>query len=250
MKKMMIVVGLGLMGAGTAFAQTGTTRVEIPVQTLLTPEKGFEEKNNIQAVLYGYLPNQCYTLSNYEVRTQPSGDILVRQFAIHDTTGVCANEQSMPAHMQMIVPFTTEVSIGHLFAGIHTLDYDTSSGMKTRPVDISTNVSPNVDTLPYAAVTAAIAPDMMNGADPVKVTVTGFLNSTCTSLDPVVQVMRENDVFVLLPTIKVKVDEFCAQVMIPFEKEVNLGKTFPGIHLIHVRSMNGRSVNKVVVVAK
>jgi hypothetical protein len=65
-----------------------------------------------------------------------------------------------------------------------------------------------------------------------------------------VRVLPEDDVTVLLPTIKVKRDVLCVQMLIPFKKSLDLGSVTPGIHLIHVRSMNGKSVNHVVNVAR
>ena len=153
--------------------------------------------------------------------------------------------------MRMLVPFTSEFSIGHLTAGDYRLSFTSeTSGVQTRQLNISKNISPGVDSLPYAAVSSADAHDVFNGRDTIKVRISGVLNSTCTSIDDKVRILDEGDVFVLLPTIKVKHGILCAQMLTPFEKEVDLGRTTPGVHLIHVRSMNGKSVNKVVIVSR
>jgi hypothetical protein len=69
-------------------------------------------------------------------------------------------------------------------------------------------------------------------------------------VDSDVKIMRQDDVLVLLPTISVRSDVVCAQMIVPFEKEVDLGPITPGIRLIHTRSMNGKAVNKVVNVTR
>lgn len=254
-----LLLGMGLLiatsgNASRALADgvTDTARVEIPVKALLTPAVGYEEKNNIEVVLYGQLPNSCYTVSENLVEKQISGNsIWVRQYAIRDFTGICADESTLPEHMKLPVPFTTEVSVGHLAAGPYRFNYNKlGEGTTSREMNVSKNVTPTGDTLPYAAVSATHSPDVVNGKDRVKVKVSGVLNSSCTRLDSHVRVVKEDDVFVLLPTVKVERGVLCMQMLIPFEKEVDLGTTQPGIHLIHTRSMNGKSVNKVIQVAK
>lgn len=248
----MVVFTAPISKADQSPGGTGTTQVELPVRALLTPAFGFEEKNNVQVVLWGELPNQCYTVGTNDIQPEADGKtVLVRQYALHDTTGLCADENTMPADMKVAVPFTSVVSVGHFAAGEHEFAYDSSNGQTmTRTMYVRKNVTSNIDTLPYAAVSAVTAPDIINGETPVKVHITGVLNSTCTTLNPNVQVMRENDVWVLLPTVLVKTGVECAQVMVPFDQEVNLGPSIPGVHLVHVRSMNGMSQNKVVVVSR
>ena len=90
---------------------TGKVELEIPVEKLLMPAVGFEEKNEIQAVLYGHLPNACYTLGGYSIRKMSDGKtIQVRQYAMKDTTGICAEEALLPDHLRLSVPFTAELS--------------------------------------------------------------------------------------------------------------------------------------------
>ena len=215
------------------------------------PSTGFEEKNTIQVVLYGGLPNTCYTLGEATTENLDDHTIRVRQFAIHETSGMCADESSMPEHMKMIVPFMQEVSIGHLLAGDYRFEFTKAgSGGAFRAMTVSKNVTPTVDTLPYAAVSGVQAKDVISSLDHVMVTLSGVLNSTCTTLDQNVKIMREDDVLVLLPTIKVQHGVLCAQIMVPFQKRLDLGALPPGIHLIHTRSMNGKAVNKVINVMK
>ena len=257
MKKQWIATALtfataGLSAQGVFASETETqTRVEIPVQALLAPETGFEEKNSIQVVLYGDLPNTCYTLAEATTETLDEHTIRVRQYAIRETGGMCADESSMPEHMKMIVPFMQEVMVGHLLAGDYRFEFTKAgSGGTFRAMTVSKNVTPTVDTLPYAAVSGVQAKDVISSLDHVMVTLSGVLNSTCTTLDQNVKIMREDDVLVLLPTIKVQHGVLCAQIILPFQKRLDLGALPPGIHLIHTRSMNGKAVNKVINVMK
>lgn len=259
-------IGISLLAALTAMSPqlvqaeaTNTptsTRLEIPVKALLAPQYGFEQKNNIDVVLYGSLPNGCYTLADTQIEKIGDGHtISVRQFANRDSSGICAlngsGDSGLPEHMRLVVPFTNDISIGQLDVGDYNFLYTLENGaVGTRPLQVAKNITSTPDTLPYAATMAAEAPIVLNVNDDLRVTISGVLNSSCTKLNEDVQVMNENDVFVLLPTVHVETGVMCAQVMIPFQKEVNLGKSQPGYHLVQIRSMNGKAVNKVVIITR
>jgi len=226
--------------------------VEIPVETLLAPSHGFEEKNNIQVVLYGVLPNACYTLGGNKTDMDlVKKTVLVHQYATRDRSGICAEDSSLPLHMSMVIPFTAEVSVGHLGVGDFSFQFEKPRGEKgIRALNVAPNVTLTVDSLPYAVVSGMSVPDIVNGIDEVRVNVEGVLTSTCTDLDDEVKVLKESDVFVLLPTVRVKHNVLCTQALVPFRKEVNLGRAMPGRYLIHTRSMNGKSVNRLVEVGR
>ena len=252
-----IAVGLTMFaGISQANAQESQgpgdlNAVEIPVETLLAPSIGFEEKNDIQVVLHGALPNACYSLAGNSVERLGDGKIRVRQLAVRQNTGVCAEGASLPVHMTMLVPFTSEVSVGHLNAGDYEFEYLRDNGKEGfRKLNVAHNVTPGVDSLPYAAVSNETVPDVVRTGDDLLVTLTGVLNSSCTRLDPNVRVMDEKDVKILLPTVTVQKNVLCTQALIPFSKTVNLGKLAAGEYLIQTRSMHGRAVNRIVDVVK
>lgn len=258
MKKISLaVLSLALVSCwNSSFAkadqQGDPVEVEIPVKALLMPYTGYEEKNTIQAVMFGVLPNSCYTLGHYQTEQNDlSHTIKVRQFAVKQTSGPCAEEATMGEHLKMLVPFTNEIYVGNLPAGDYQFVFNQAGGRQAvRMMNVAPNKTWTVDTLPYALVSNVSAPDVLNGKDELQVVVTGILNSSCTQLNEKVQIENQEDVSVLMPTVSVKPGVVCAQALIPFEKRVNLGKATPGIHLIQSRSMNGRAVNKVVQVSR
>jgi hypothetical protein len=241
-------------GIPSAMAALQTNQViEIPVETALAPPMGFDDNDNIQVVLHGRLPNSCFTLGNHSLETLGDGHtIRIHQFANHRMDGICAADSELPEYMKMTIPFTSEISVGQLASGDYQFEYQKVGGTAGfRSLNVSLAGVASVDSLPYAAVSTAMAADAVNGSDDIKVTLSGSLNSTCTELDPNVPVKKSDDVYILLPTIRVKPGVLCAQVMVPFQKKMNLGKAGkPGHYLIHVRSMNGRAVNHVVEVSR
>ncbi|MEO5969084.1 MAG: hypothetical protein ABIQ95_04085 [Bdellovibrionia bacterium] len=227
-----------------------TVEVEVPVKALLAPSVGYEERNNVEVVLYGTLPNTCYTLGRYEVE-RANQTLRVHQFAYRQIGGVCADESKvpLPLHLKMIVPFTNEVFAGSLPAGDYKFTFLEEGGtLGSRDLTVAPNQVPMGDTFPYASLSNAHAPDLVSSNDEIHVVLSGVLNSTCTKLNPDIRVVNDSDVFIVMPTITVRQGVVCTAVLTPFEVTVNLGKTFPGIHLIHARSMNGKAVSRVVQV--
>lgn len=242
-----LAFSLTLLSMATcAFAATPPAK-EVPIETFLAPSYGFEEKNDIQAVLYGVLPNSCYSLSEYRVETNlEKNEITIYQYANKVENGICANEATLPPHMSMAIPFTKEVSFGRLAKGDYTFLYRKAAGdFGSRIISVASNVTPSPDTLPYAAVLNTMVSSVQTASADVEATITGVLNSSCTELDDEVQILKEGDVFVLLPTVKLKPNVICSQVLTPFEKKVNLGKVKAGRYLLHTRSMNGQAVNRI-----
>ncbi len=246
------IVSFGMLAAlspVTSFAR-GAEIVEIPVEAAFAPAQGFDDNDNIQIVLHGWLPNACYTVGDYKIETDSTAKTMkIHQFAMRKTDAMCAEETSMPEHLKMAIPFTTEISLGQLSAGDYKFGYQEPSGdFGFRDINVGVSPVPSIDAMPYAAVTNAVIPDVVSALDDLVVTVSGVLNSSCTELDDKVEFRKLKDVFIVLPVIKVKPGVLCAQVIRPFEKTLNLGKTAPGHYLIHVRSMAGKAVNRVIEV--
>ena len=249
-KRIIILVAALQIGNASAGPNAGNEPIEIPVENVLAPTTGYEEKNNIQVVISGSLPNFCYTLSEARFEQNPIDRVIkVKQYATRQSAGVCADENALPRHMAMSIPFTTELSIGNLAMGNYQVTYNHFEGkVKARPLSVSGNIKPTIDTLPYAAVSKIMALPIISSQEPVEVTINGMLNSTCTELDPEVKILNEEDVYVLMPTVRIKKGVICLQVLIPFEKKVNLGRLSTGQYLIHTRSMHGNSLNQIIQV--
>ncbi len=220
--------------------------IEIAIEELMAPAMGYDDNDNIQVVVHGSLPNACYNVGKTEFEYVDPQTVLVKQFAIKKLDGICAEERLIPEHMKVIVPYTSELSMGRMSAADYRFIYIDSQGeKKTRPLNVKVADLPAVDDFNYALVTNESFSDVYFAQQEVKVTLTGVLNSSCTELDEGFKVQKEDDVFVIMPMLKVKKDQFCAQVLRPFSKVVNLGKLPVGHYLVHTRSMNGRSVNRV-----
>lgn len=224
------------------------TKVKIPMKVVLIPSKGYDDNDNIQAVVYGSLPNACYKAGDSKADLElGTNEISITQYAWKTDEGDCANEATLPDSMRSAIPFSDEVKLGHLKQGVYQVKWENEArSISSRIFEVEIAPTGRVDNLPYAAVTGLGVADFTFSNEDIVVTMTGFLNSSCVELDTQTQVIRLDDVFVLLPTIKQKVGAICRQIILPFQTTVNLGKVDPGIFLIQSRSMSGKAVNKVV----
>lgn len=229
---------------------TGGQLVEIPVDTLLAPVQGFDENDDVQVVLHGHLPNSCYRLHHSQVdRGSQPGEFKVKQFAAKRTDGVCGNDHSMPEHYKLAAPFTNVVSIGSLPSGTYDFNY-TLNGDRVgkRLLTVGTANQAREDDYPYAAVSSVSTADVIHKEQGIRVTLSGVLTSSCSYLDTKnIQIEKLNDVYVVKPVLRIKTGVMCIQSLTPFSRTVELGSNHQvGDFLIHVRSMNGMAVNKVV----
>src|SRR3954452_2543531 len=70
------------------------TFVEIPIDGFISPQQGFEDKNIVEGVVYGYLPNACYSLAKTKVtrNADDSKTIDIKQYAVRRKDGLCADD--------------------------------------------------------------------------------------------------------------------------------------------------------------
>lgn len=245
---MSLLATLAVFPTFAAQAREDLERIDIPVESALAPVEGYDDNDNVEVVLTGYLPDACHTLAESFVEHGADGkSIQVHQYALRKDEGVCAHGASMPPHMALMVPFTVTVPIGRLPSAEYRIEYLGQGGTsRHRRLNVAIAAVPTIDNYSYAGVTSVTAPDLVSSRQDVKVKVSGLLNSTCTALDDSIRIVKENDVYVVLPVLKIRRGVICAQTLVPFQKEVTLGRLAPGKYLVHVRSMNGRAMNRVI----
>jgi hypothetical protein len=227
----------------------GGQRIEVPLEAVLTPYRGYDDTNNIEIVLHGSLPNTCYRIDRYKVEKVNDRVLQIHQYAVKKNDGVCGEDNALPEHLKMIVPFTTVASLGRLSAEDYTYKYvDVEKKTIERTFNVKEAHKTTVDDYPYAAVSNVFAGDVVKKGQPISVTVSGVYTNSCAYLDDdSFKVEKQNDVYVVLPVLKMKSGVVCAQSLIPFSKNLVLNPPDKnGHYLVHVRSMNGKSVNSIV----
>lgn len=225
--------------------------VEIPVVKVLAPGQGYDDNDMIQLVVDGALPNICYQQDQSEFTVSRADKrIVVRQTARRHSTGACAAaDDQLGADYRTPVPFSAEVNVGLLDEGTYTVEFLTANGVGRRTLTIARAPVATVDSLHYASVTNAQIDDIvMSDSSSMTISFSGLLNSSCIELDNNVPVELVDDVLIVLPQTRVR-SVHCLPISRPFAKRIevavpaNLGR-----YLLHIRSGNGRAVNRLFTV--
>jgi hypothetical protein len=219
---------------------------EIAVKAVFVPGEGYDDNDNVEIVIDGSLPNACFTLGRTETSVSEDMVITVRQFALRQADRVCI-ESELSDFALIPVPFSKDVALGNLSKGNYTINYKTGNTVTASATfGVAEAPTETIDNMAYAPVSDAYVPAgfLVNAAGKAKIT--GYLTSSCMQLDTF-DVARDpaNGVIVVLPRVKQRLQGACLQYIRPFEKEIDIGNFAEGRYLLHVRSMNGKSVNRV-----
>ena len=210
-----------------------------PTETFLPV--GFDDNDNAQAVIYGEYPNTCYRVGPVQASiNETRREIRIVNEAYSYPGGWCTD---------VPVPFTIPVDFGILSQGSYRVVVQTNSN-ETRAagtLNISKNRSPNPsnpDDYLYAPVQDAIVDTQTTNA--ASLTLRGTFKSTCWSIEEIRLIRHpENHVIVVLPIVHAATKD-CRDARVPFEVKTSLGTLPKGRTLLHVRSLNGGSLNQVL----
>ncbi len=246
-----LIATMSVLGVLLISSPSDAAEVQIPLDALLAPQEGYDDNDNVEVVIHGNLPNPCYSVGEtYAQVDSKKRTIRFKQYANRRTDGICASEETLPPHMQIIVPFNKQHSLGTLPAAKYTMIYQTEEGDEgKRLLNVDHTTIATVDSFSYAIVTGVQTADFFGPNEAVEFTVKGMFNSTCVKFDEEkTKVVKENDVFVVLPITYADENIACAEMLVPFKRTFVVGKAGLGHHLIHVRSLAGQSANHVIEV--
>jgi hypothetical protein len=221
-------------------------RVLLALDNAFIPADGFDDNDNIQVVIEGYLPNACYTLAQAgAVLDDESHTLIVYQAAMKATRGVCADGAELPPDLAAPRYFWKVVDVGHLQAGHYKLEYRSSLGRQFKDFRVQFSPSEQVDNMDYVLVTNAfVNNEVLSSQEQFEIRITGELTSSCAVLDESSLVYEAGDVIVVLLTTK-RTAEFCMPASRPFYRVIRARTPAKGRYLLHVRSVGGESRNKI-----
>jgi hypothetical protein len=224
-----------LLGAAMGLALAGVAQADEPrsvgASHLFAPQ-GYDDNDEIVVVASGFLPNTCYQLTTPLVKTNLATRTISIDLKSHVNPNPCVN---------VPVPFEQEVDLGSLPVGDWTLETTIGSLRTTLNVVQSPNESP--DAYLYAPI------DQVNvsfdaGSGRWTALLTGDLLASCLEIKET-KVLGQGAVVVLLPILEQR-DDVCQPTSEHFNLRVLLPEDLnPGLHLLHVRSLNGRGLNRI-----
>ncbi len=229
---LMLAIGLAPLASAGPVPQTGSY-VPVATEALFVP-RGFDDNDDVVVSLSGNFPNTCYQLAHAELKTEAtSSRILVQQMAFV-TPGPCS---------RILVPFTNSVHLGRLRAGNYVIQTKDNGRAENLPVSRST--LPTQDDYLYAPITSAT---VMPYAGKSVAYLEGRITNSCMKMKGI-KVTYTGRTIQLLPVMElVKEGDDrgpCRAVNLPLRLTKPLEKLNRGQYLLHVRSLNGNSINLV-----
>ena len=229
MSKGMVAL-LSIGGAINAMANQ-PVEVNVPVDHVYSP-KGFDSNDESEIIISGHLPNLCYRTPKSSSKIVGNKiEITVSSF-YHNPAMFCA---------EAIVPFVEVVKVGVLDKGQYEIVVNKATPYEAKSdIAISESISGAQDDFVYANVD-----HIEKNLGDRNIKIKGYNPSDCFVFDKVDVVSNNKDTLSILPKMK-QVSDFCPLKMVPFEYDfevprVENEKTI----LLHVRSMEGRSVNSL-----
>lgn len=227
-----------IASAGPARAQEGGPR---PPRTItIAPERvfiptGFDHNDNAQIVVDGSLPDTCHKLASASAWTDHENRIVYVKVIARIYAGtMCA---------EMTVPYTQTVDLGLLEPGKYKVVAETEekpSAMGVLPVAMAKSADP--DDYLYAPVHDVRVNLRKDGV--ANLIVSGTFTNSCMRLADI-RVAIIGDVIEVLPIMEIAGGK-CMQIEREFSRSVELENVPAGRYLVHSRSLNGQSVNRVV----
>lgn len=204
----------------------GLQKVFVPV--------GFDDNDRVQVTVQGTFDSTCLKVGSHNVEAvEEKRQVLVDQKA-YLYQGIC---------LQIKVPFTQTLDLGLLPAGDWTI-VDANSGKNLGALKVAASQNGGPDDFLYAPISDAYVQDGASGGKTL--CLKGSYSDRCTKLKEV-KVNYASDVIVVQPVAEhLGGHRDCAASAVRFSHCETLPDDLMGEFLLHVRSMNGQAINKII----
>lgn len=197
--------------------------------------QGFDDNDNATLVVEGYLPSECYRIGFLEKKVEGNQIILNQKTYFYKMDG-CARRATH---------FKQDIFLGILPEGTYQIvDKNSNEVLDILPIKKANKLTP--DDLPYANVLDVNYTE--ENSNPTANLELELPNS-CWEVDEVRVEKESNDVVTVLPIIKHTGNNICAQAVVHVVKKVDLSSLERGKYLLHVRSVSGKAVTKLIRVS-
>jgi hypothetical protein len=224
--------------AAAAFGQATPPILSEPTKVPAAYQKayipiGFDSNDSVEVVLEGRFSSSCWRPAEISFAVdQDKQEIHVGPAAYLYPARLCA---------QLILPFDRVINFGVLKAGNYKL-IQATDGALLGEVPVQPATSDRPDDFLYAPVSQAFYKKKVDGGE---VTMAGNFPNSCMLMDEV-KVQVQPDVVVLQPIAKIEKRLGCQDGSFPFQVKTKIPQVTPGRYLLHVRSMNAKSINSLV----
>lgn len=237
----LFVASLGFIST-VAAAQDGPQLVRAPVDRAFVP-LGFDDNDNSEVVIYGHFHNTCYKTGPVTATIDDANQqINIDAKAYLYTGGSCG---------QIVFPFTQSVKLGTVKVGTYKINIvETPQADTSTPLVVVKATSPNPDDYLYATADAADVVKDANGNDMLRLEGTWpYTLIGCMRMKQVMVKQTPGNVVVVQPVAELKTsDADCTDQLQTHKYSIDtpLAQNLSvGDYLLHVRVLNGNSINRV-----
>lgn len=234
---MRVVSGILLAGllSVTAFGQSFLREVSQPIAKAYIAN-GFDTDDNVEIVVMAILRDSCMQVGRAAADVDEARRLLTIHLTAYEFSGNCV-KADIPVYVPLYVgPIRNP--------GIYTIQDNSlrraiaSFGVSRAPI-----TGAGVDSVSYPPLTDAY---LLKQEGKDVLVLKGFMPLDCLTIDAV-DVQIYSDSAVVRPRMSRLEGVSCRKGNFPFTKNVPVTQALPrGVFLLHVRSMGGRSINKMV----
>jgi hypothetical protein len=218
------------------------SRQAAPVEKIFVPQ-GFDDNDNIEVVIQGRFPDACMKTGPVETRIDHTTQTVTLKPEVYVYRGEpCA---------QVIIPFTQRVTLGTLQQGTWKILLEGAPAIAPLPLVITHAQSAAPDEVLYAPVDEVVMlPDLQGRLR--KLVISGNWpqipnNRGCFALKEIRTFIGADDTVVVRPIAELLAPALCSptsQRKRVFQGSVLLDRPLQRDSLIHIRTLNGESLNK------
>lgn len=225
-----------LLCAQSAFSGEFVQEIALPIERTFIP-KGYDTNDSVQIVVEGSFPTSCYQIGRADSIVDKEKKIIEVQLTAYEYDGKCLRIPTRFHHTFLlgrmpdsgkysIVEMTTKRTVGELT-------------IMTAPV-----LSAGTDDAVYAPLLDGF---LQEKGSETQLVLRGVYSNSCLTITDV-KLNVDRDVVVVLPFVEFRPGHACSQGEFAFEKIIPVTQTLPAAtsYLLHVRSMGGQSINKMV----
>jgi len=214
-----------------------TTQIPAPIDKVFIPQ-GFDSNDNAEIIVSGTFPNSCYKMGHAtKTFNKEEQKVYVNISAFYTDSENC---------LTIIIPYTQSVQLGTLEAGKYPVIVN-SVIEKEIPIEAEDADEPEdrTDDFLYASVYGLIQ------KKPGIFEVQGVFPDSCYEIKEVEVIKESDDILVVLPKMSRK--DSCTgheSKPIAWNRTFKIPEDMHGKVLIHVRTLNGGSINQVIDLPK
>jgi hypothetical protein len=232
-----MVLGLGA-GASVALADQ-PSEVTAPVEKVFVPY-GFDSNDNVELIVHGHFPSTCYKTGSATAVVDEARRVV--------TLDVKAYSYNALMCAQVMVPFSQTVKLGTVAPGTYRIEVADRPDAVTAPLVVGETQSSSPDDFLYASVAQVDLAASGNGQ--YQVTIAGeypYFYVGCMVIREVRTYLSPGNTLVVMPVAEIVHGVECqAQTSKKFTVTKTVGGLEPAEYLVHVRVLNGESVNRFV----